>query len=75
MEGYLVNATIAIIFVGGNKMSQLYVRLPDDLHAKLRVIAALKNESLNATMLAASSEYVAEWERRHGALPKPPQEG
>ena len=47
MEGYLVNATIAIIFVGGNKMSQLYVRLPDDLHAKLRVIAALKNESLN----------------------------
>lgn len=55
-------------------MSQLYVRLPDDLHAKLRVIAALKNESLNATMLAASSEYVADWERKHGVLPRPPQE-
>lgn len=55
-------------------MSQLYVRLPDDLHAKLRVIAALKNESLNATMLTASKEYVQEWEKRHGALPKPPEE-
>lgn len=50
-------------------MSQLYVRLPEELHAKLRIIAALKNESLNSTMLAASSAYVTEWEAKHGALP------
>lgn len=55
-------------------MSQLYVRLPDDLHGKLRVVAALKGESLNATMLAAASEYVASWELKHGELPTPPQE-
>ena len=55
-------------------MSQLYVRLPDDLHAKLRVIAALKDESLNSTMLAASTAYVTDWEQRHGVLPTPPQE-
>lgn len=55
-------------------MSQLYVRLPDGLHSKLRVIAALKNESLNSTMIAASTDYVQEWERKHGELPKPPEE-
>lgn len=58
----------------GDKMSQLYVRLPDELHAKLRVVAALKGESLNATMLAASQSYVVDWELKHGELPKPPQE-
>lgn len=52
-------------------MSQLYVRLPDDLHAKLRVIAALKHESLNATMITASTDYVAAWEQLHGVLPAP----
>lgn len=55
-------------------MSQLYVRLPDDLHSKLRVIAALKSESLNKTMIAASEDYVLQWEKRHGELPKPPSE-
>jgi len=54
-------------------MSQLYVRLPDELHSKLRVIAALKNESLNATMIAASNQYVEAWETKHGALPLPPE--
>ena len=55
-------------------MSQLYVRLPDELHSKLRVVAALKGESLNTTMLAASTAYVMDWEQKHGALPTPPQE-
>ena len=54
-------------------MSQLYVRLPDGLHSKLRVIAALKNESLNATMINASNQYIEAWERKHGELPKPPE--
>jgi plasmid stability protein len=55
-------------------MSQLYVRLPDDIHSKLRVIAALKNESLNTTMIAASSRFVEDWEQKHGELPTPPEE-
>ena len=55
-------------------MSQLYVRLPDDLHSKLRVIAALKNESLNTTMVSASARYVEDWEQKHGVLPVPPAE-
>ena len=55
-------------------MLQLYVRLDDDLHSKLRVIAALKNESLNATMIAASVQYVNAWEKQNGELPKPPTE-
>jgi predicted HicB family RNase H-like nuclease len=57
----------------GITMSQLYVRLEEDLHSKLRVIAALKNESLNATMIAAAATYVEAWESKNGALPKPPQ--
>jgi predicted HicB family RNase H-like nuclease len=69
---YLVNAIIATI--GGRKMSQLYVRLPDDVHSKLRVIAALKNESLNSTMITASAHYVEDWEKKHGELPTPPEE-
>ena len=70
---YFVNATIAT--KGGKiKMSQLYVRLSNTLHAKLRVIAALKNESLNATLIAASTAYVDAWEKKHGELPTPPQE-
>jgi predicted HicB family RNase H-like nuclease len=59
---------------GGNKMSQLYVRLPEDIHSKLRVIAALRNESLNSTMITASSRYVEDWEQKHGGLPTPPEE-
>lgn len=55
-------------------MSQLYVRLPEELHAKLRVIAALKNESLNLTMIEAAQSYVRQWEEKHGVLPTPPSE-
>ncbi|GHV50291.1 hypothetical protein FACS1894216_02210 [Synergistales bacterium] len=55
-------------------MSQLYVRLPEDVHAKLRVIAALRNESLNSTMLVASTRLIEDWERKHGVLPTPPEE-
>jgi plasmid stability protein len=47
--------------------------MPDNLHSKLRVIAALKSESLNATMLAASTQYVEAWEHKNGELPKPPE--
>ena len=54
-------------------MAQLYVRLTDELHAKLRVIAALRDDSLNGTVIEAVLQYVSDWEAKHGALPKPPQ--
>ncbi len=55
-------------------MSQMYVRMPDEVHAKLRVIAALRDDSLNGTVLDAVVRYIDDWELKHGALPKPPQE-
>ena len=55
-------------------MSQLYLRLPEALHSKLRVIAALKRESLNTTVMGAANEYVAAWEAKHGELPTPPED-
>jgi predicted HicB family RNase H-like nuclease len=54
-------------------MSQLYLRIPDDLHTKLRVIAALKNKSLNSTLLIAARKFVEDWEKAHGELPKSPE--
>ena len=63
-----------LLRLGGTIMSQLYVRLPEELHSKLRVIAALKHESLNLTMIEAATAYVQTWEEKHGALPTPPAE-
>ena len=54
-------------------ISQLYVRLPEDLHTKLRVLAALNKASLNTTMIAASTKYIKDWEAVHGVLPTLPQ--
>ena len=50
-------------------MTQLYVRLPDELHAKLRVIAALKNKSLNTTFVNIVQDFVTTWEQKYGKLP------
>ena len=66
------NATTATIEV--KIMPSLFVRLSDELHSKLRVIAALKSESLNATMIAAASLYIDTWEEKYGALPLPPKD-
>ena len=55
-------------------MSALYVRLPDELHSKLRVLAALKKESLNTAFISIATEAVQAWEQKHGELPTLPQE-
>jgi plasmid stability protein len=54
-------------------MAQMYIRLPDDVHSKLRIIAALRDDSLNGTVLDAAVRYVNEWESTNGELPKPPK--
>ncbi len=53
-------------------MISTQLRLPDDLHVKARVLAALKNLSLNALVVEALQEKVDLYEKRYGELPKPP---
>jgi predicted HicB family RNase H-like nuclease len=49
-------------------ISQLTVRLPEDIHTKLRVIAAYKNQSINSMLISALRDVVAQWEQKHGTL-------
>jgi predicted HicB family RNase H-like nuclease len=49
-------------------ISQLTVRLPEEIHTKLRVIAAYKNQSINAMLVAALQDVVAQWEQKHGTV-------
>ncbi|SMG40746.1 hypothetical protein SAMN06275492_12825 [Dethiosulfovibrio salsuginis] len=55
-------------------MSQITLRLPDDLHTKIRVISAFKNVSQNDLITEAVQEKVDRWEQKYGTLPLPPEE-
>ena len=54
-------------------MSQITLRLPDDLHLKVRVLAAFKNVSQNDLLIQAAQSLVSSWEEKHGLLPLPPE--
>lgn len=54
-------------------MMQLPLRLEDALHSKIRVLAALKNTSMNNVAIEALQEKVDRWEQKYGALPTPPE--
>lgn len=54
-------------------MAQITLRLPDDIHTKLRVLAAFKNVSQNDLITESVREKVARWERQFGDLPLPPE--
>ena len=49
-------------------ITQLTVRLPEDIHTKLRVIAAYKNQSINTMLIASLRDVVAQWEQKHGTV-------
>jgi predicted HicB family RNase H-like nuclease len=53
---------------------QFSIRLEDDIHAKLRVLSAFQNKSLNAVVTDAMKAHLSQWEQRHGPLPLPPQD-
>jgi predicted HicB family RNase H-like nuclease len=53
---------------------QFSIRVEDDTHAKLRVLAAFKNKSLNAVVIDALTSHLSQWEQTHGPLPLPPQD-
>jgi|GEM_PF-2561637 len=49
-------------------ITQLTVRLPEEIHTKLRVIAAYKNQSINTMLVASLQGVVAQWEQKHGTV-------
>ena len=55
-------------------MSQFTFRIPDDLHAKVRILAAFRNESQNDVLIRAAQELINRWEQKHGVLPLPPED-
>lgn len=55
-------------------MAQLTLRIQDQLHTKLRVLAAFKNVSQNDLVNLAIKELIDRWEEKHGDLPNPPEE-
>jgi glutamine synthetase type III len=44
-------------------------RIPSDDYAKLRVVAAMRGESINLTLCDAVDSYLSKWEEDHGAIP------
>ena len=44
-------------------------RIPSDDYAKLRVVAAMRGESINLTLCDAIVAYLQQWEEDHGEVP------
>ncbi len=54
--------------------SQFSIRVPEQTHSKLRVMAAFRNVSINAVINEALEAAVTQWEQKYGPLPLPPEE-
>ena len=52
---------------------QFSVRVSDETHAKLRVMAAFKDAPLNTVVAEALAEKIKSWESQFGPLPLPPE--
>ena len=50
---------------------QLAIRYDENIHRKLKVIAAYKNKSLNALMLDLFDKAIKEWEKENGEIKLP----
>lgn len=48
------------------------IRVPEDVHAKLRVMSAFRNVSLNTLINEGLDDLIANWEEKYGQLPQPP---
>lgn len=55
-------------------MKHFSTRLPEDLYAKTRVLAAMKQVSMNNLFIESLLHSIARWEEKHGILPTPPDE-
>lgn len=52
-------------------MVQLTVRIPDELHTKIKAIGVYENTSINNMVVEALQNKADEWEKKHGKLPVP----
>ena len=50
---------------------QLSIRYDDDIHRKLKVIAAYCEKSLNSLIQDIFTREVTEWEKKHGVIEFP----
>ena len=50
---------------------QLSIRYDDNVHRKLKVIAAYKEKSLNTLIMSLFDKEIAEWEHAHGEIKFP----
>ncbi len=50
------------------------IRVPEDVHSKLRIMAAFRNVSVNTVINEALETSISQWEQRYGNLPLPPEE-
>ena len=50
---------------------QLSIRYDDDIHRKLKVIAAYKEKSLNALLSDIFKDAILSWEQKHGVIKFP----
>ena len=55
-------------------MFRTQIRVPDDLYAKARVLAAIHNVSFNQLILNLLDSAINDWENAHGVLPTLPEE-
>ena len=55
------------------KVIQLTLRVPEETLAKVRVLAAVHDQSQNEFIIQTLADAVARWESEHGKLPVLPQ--
>lgn len=51
------------------------LRLPEELHKKIKLLSALECRSLNMEIEYALSQYIAKYESTHGPLPSHIEDG
>ena len=49
------------------------VRITENIYAKVRVLAAIHDVSINQYFINVLSEKIEDWESAHGALPTLPE--
>lgn len=47
------------------------LRLPEDLHLRIKQLANIEHRSINMEIEYAISKYISQYESEHGAIPLP----
>lgn len=62
---------ISIVLLRGVLLMQLAIRYDENIHRKLKIIAAYKNKSLNGLMLDLFDKTIKDWEAENGEIKLP----